>query len=272
MNKPSLSELMQKLKAAEARGPKNAPSVAVAAEGTSSAGPAPTTQAAITAAFPPGGAVVGAAEPSASGPVASSPQEQRVQSEKTLKALNNRRFVTELLRPENRYNAGAAYNKVFPGVKPASAQTMAVRMLSNVEVLDELDRQLKGIDASADLDEAWVYRQWRSIANANMFDVLDIDKSGKCHGFRMAPEDWSIDQQLAVSQLTFHNDGRLKTIRMVSREKAVDSIAKARKMFIYDESGTKVEDMAKLITERMHAAAKRTGRTFDHETGQIVRE
>lgn len=275
MSKPSLSALMKALKTAEVRGPKNpAGSAAATATPAGSDGGA-SLQAQVATA--PGASsldphVAEAATAVAQAPPAPSEQKQPSQTQKTLRELLVRRFVTELLRPENRYNATQAYIKVVAreGTTEKSARTMAVRLLAEVDVLDELDRQLKGIDASADLDETYVYRQWRAIATANLFSILEIDRAGRCTGFKVAPEDWTLEQQLSVTSITFHDSGHLKSLKLVDRQKAVDSIAKARKMFVYDESGTAVVDMAKLITERMSAAAKRTGRTFDHETGKVV--
>lgn len=264
LSKPSLSALMTALQTAEKRGPKNAPQGPITPVGTSAASDGGAVQP-----DPPVAATAGQ-EPTAPAPPA--PSAPREDTKKTLRALTVRRFVTELLRPENRYNASQAYMKVVAheGTNERSARANAVRYLAEEDVLAELDRQLKGIDASADLNEDYVYRHWRAIAQANIFQVLEINKDGVCTGFKTAPEDWSLEQQLSVTQISFHDNGKLKAIRLVDRQRAIENIAKARKMFVYDDSGTAVADMAKLITERMAAAAKRTGRTFDHETGRVL--
>lgn len=256
--KPSLSQLMSALKGAEKRTAKAEESTVAAPPKLDDGAPAPVT-------VEPAGTVEAGGE---SPPAPLLPKARTTAAQ--LEALRIRQFITALLKPENKYNAAAAYRSISPNCTPGSARTMAIKMLAREDVLDELDRQLKTITAAADLNEEWVYRQWRAIANADVFDLLNINEEGVCKGFIHHPDDWSKEQRLTVRRITFHPDGRLRELQLVDREKAVELVARARRMFMYDEAGNAITDMANLITQRMQAAAKRTGRTFDAQTGEIL--
>lgn len=200
---------------------------------------------------------------------AESPEEIKTR----LQRLKIQRFVTVLLSPECNHNATQAYLRTYASADCTveSAAANASRLLSNAEVLAEMKRQLTGIEAHADLDEDYVYRHWRAIAESDVFSVFKFDATMRCVGFHVHPDEMTKEQRLAIREITFDRDGRVKGVKLVDREKAVELIAKARKMFTPEtESGTAITDMAKMLRERLAAAYKRTGRVFDGLTGEQV--
>lgn len=201
-------------------------------------------------------------QPVASPPAAPSTREMT-------RTLLVRRFVTAYLR--NNMNASAAVREIRPDVSQKTSWTMGCELLQEEDVRTELHRQLRGIFEHTDMNEEWVYRHWRSMANSNIFDYLTIDSTtGKATGFRLSADDLTLEQQLNVRELKLDKDTRQVTsIKLVDREGTLANIAKALRMFkeLEDES---LATLAQDITERMQKASKRIPHTFDHETGEEI--
>lgn len=192
-----------------------------------------------------------------------------IDTQELRRALFVRRFVTEYLK--NGMNGALAYRTVRPGeVSNSSSAQRACELLECEDVHKELARQLKGIFTNADLDEDWVYRQWRSMAHSNIFDYVQVDPvTGKVLRFKLNPDELTLEQQLNIRRLRVDPETRLIVdIQLIDRKSAVDSVAKARKLFREVDSEA-LGDLAKEITERMQIASKKV-RTFDHDTGEEV--
>lgn len=109
------------------------------------------------------------------------------------------------------------------------------------------------------------------MAESDVFSVFKFDADHRCVGFHVHPDEMTKEQRLMIRGMKFNKDGSIKDVTLCGREKAVELIAKARKMFTPEtESGTAITDMAKMLRERLSAAYKRTGRVFDGLSGEQV--
>lgn len=180
-----------------------------------------------------------------------------------------RRFVTAYLRPENMFNGTAAYLAIHPGVAENTAASNAWKLLRNTEVRQELARQAKAIEQHADLDEAYIMAQYRAMAEANVFDYVDIDPTtGTVKFTRLSADLLTKEQQLAIRELKIDPEtGKVANIKLTDRKGAVDMMARVRKL-IGVEADESTAGLAEKITRRMQAASKRLGRTFDGKTGE----
>lgn len=177
-----------------------------------------------------------------------------------------RKFVTRLLA--NEFNASQAYRDVR-GDK-AGARVMGHRELQQPDVRAELHRQLGELLERLDLDEQWVYRQWKSMAESNIFDYVEIDENGMPTKWKLDPENLTWEQQLNIREIKFSpKTGHVTGIKLAGREDTVANVARARKMFI--ETQDKTNDLERFVTELMQRASKRY-RTFDHDTGEEIDE
>lgn len=185
------------------------------------------------------------------------------------RALFVRRFVTEYLR--NNMNASAAVRELRPDVSQKTSWTMGCELLQEEDVRTELHRQLRGIFRHEDMNEEWVYRHWRAMANSNIFDYVTVDSTtGKASAFRLSADELTLEQQLNVRELKFDKETRQVTgIKLVDREGTIANVAKAQRLFreLEDES---LATLAKDITELMQKASKRIPRTFDNDTGEEI--
>lgn len=187
------------------------------------------------------------------------------------RALFVRRFVSAYLK--HNMNAAQALRSVRKDVTKRSSRELAHRLLESDDARAELLRQLRGLSTHADLDEEWVYAQWRAMADANIFDYIDsIDPKTGIVTLKLDKDRLTLEQQLAIRRLKFDVKGRVADLELVDRSRAVDSVARARQMFreLEDESD---EGITKLITERMQKASKLLPppRTFDGTTGKEIK-
>lgn len=199
-------------------------------------------------------------------PPAPLPPPADIDAQKIRRPLLVRRFVTELLK--NGWDGAAAYREAN-GKDVKGCAVRACELLKCEDVRTELHRQLQGIITNADLDEDYVYRQYRAMANSNIFDYFVFNKDGSIKELNLDPEKLTLEQQLNVREMKWSPiTGKLVSFKLVDRKGSVDSIAKARKMFMgLDDAG--LHDIAKEITERMQKASKQV-RTFDNATGEEI--
>lgn len=206
---------------------------------------------------------------------APAPAENKEVLRARMRAQFVRQYVTELLRPRvgTRFNGTRAYMAVMKleekDCTVEQAANAAWELMNQSDVQAEIARQLKSIESYADLNEEYVYAQWRSIAEGDLFDIIKVSQAGRFEGFVIEPALMTKEQRLSVKKMTFSKTGIVQSIEMYGRTGALESIARARQMFTPDESGTQVADLAKQLTERLQRAAKRTGRTFDQEGRQV---
>lgn len=179
-----------------------------------------------------------------------------------------RRLVTAYLAHD--MNMLAAYRHVKPHVSESTAATEGYKQMMLPDVRAELYRQLKGVIAAMDNEEDFVKAHWKGMAMSNIFDYLKIDKTGVIKEVNLDPETLSLEQQLNVREIKIDAElMKVSNIKLVDRQSAVDSIAKANKMF----SELQSEDMAgvgKAVMEMLNSAAKRRGRVIDNDTGEDV--
>lgn len=177
-----------------------------------------------------------------------------------------RRFVTAYLREH--LNAAAALRSVRPDVKKRYSKQLAYELLQCDDVRAELFRQLKGISDNADLDEDWVYRRWRAMANSNILDYVTIDPATGAVTFNLDKHQLTLEQQLNIRRLKLDpKTSRIVDLELIDCKSVVDSIAKARRLFRELDDET-TESLAREITERMQSASKRIPRTFDHDLAE----
>lgn len=271
MSKPSLTAMMNKLAAAKAAGPKTRS--IESGPGGSQGPPVPDVADVTGSAAPPHAAVeapVPVVNPSAQ-PVRDVTKEQEVRER--ARRLEVRTFVRSMLTPGPGFmNARVAYHTVRPEVTEATAKNQGYEWLHSEDVKDEMRRQLRAIDKAADLDDQWVYDRWRAIANANLFDYLHVDATGKVT-WMVDTKDLTPEQQLVIREIEI--DPKTNTVRRVKLaniDQAVLNVAKARQMVDGNRDAGAV-DLAQRLTDRMERAKKRVpqlGRVFDNETGERI--
>lgn len=177
-----------------------------------------------------------------------------------------RRFVTAYIKHD--MDGAKAYREINPNAAQNSSWSRASELIQQDDVRAELARQLQGLFRHADMDEDWVFRQWRAMAFSDIFDYMDIDADGKVT-WKLDPEKLTQEQRLNIRGIKVDpKTGKVVELRLVDRQGAVESVAQARKLYsVLQDTGLK--DLVKEITERMQAASKHV-RTFDHDTGEEI--
>jgi hypothetical protein len=164
-------------------------------------------------------------------------------------------------------NAAASYRAVYPNANLNTSRQEGWRLMDDEDTKEEMERQLRAIDKAADLDDQWVYDRWRAIANANIFDYMDIDANGVADFSKLDPRRLTPEQQLCIEEVQLDKQGRVVKFKLASKNQAVANVARARQM-IDGKRDLAAVDLAKTITERMNRAAARVGRVFDNDTGR----
>jgi hypothetical protein len=165
-------------------------------------------------------------------------------------------------------NASACYRLINPDCTPTQANQEGWRMTQDQDVRDEYAKQLRAIDKAADMDDQWVYDRWRAIANATIFDYLDV-KDGVAV-FKLDPLHLTPEQKMAIEEIKVDpKTGAITHFKLASKNQAIANVARARQM-IDGKRDPGMVDLAQRITERMNKAAARVGRTFDNDTGSLV--
>ena len=178
------------------------------------------------------------------------------------RAVMIRQFVASYLR--HNLNASAALREVRPEVSSRSVRVRSHELLQQDDVRAELYRQLGGIIETLELDEDWVRRQWKSMAESDICDYIEVNKDTKAVRFVVDPEVLTKEQRLNIRRIKVDSlTSKIVELTLANREHAVELVAKAKKMFIELEQAG-LQDMAQEIVERMQRASKQMPRIFDN--------
>jgi hypothetical protein len=151
---------------------------------------------------------------------------------------------------------------------PAGARNISYRYLQSKTVQEELGKQLRAIDVAAQTDHEYLFRAMRSIVDSSLFDYgLKIQK-GKGDFSELSSDNLTPDQKANLREITFHEDGTIKSIKLASRDRALDMLNRAKNLYGERNEGAQV--IAERLRERMATAAKRVPALIDGATGETI--
>jgi hypothetical protein len=150
----------------------------------------------------------------------------------------------------------------------AGARNISYRYLQSKTVQEELGKQLRAIDVAAQTDAEYLFRSMRSIVDANLFDYGLKIVNGRGTWDTLNSEALTPDQKANLREIQFYPRGKIKSIKLASRDRALDMLNRAKNL--YGERGTEAGDLATKLRERMLAAAKRVPALIDGNTGEPI--
>jgi hypothetical protein len=168
------------------------------------------------------------------------------------------------------FNATEAMT-TLKGGQPLSrnqAQNTAYRYLQSKTVQEELYKQLRAIDVAAQTDHEYLFRAMRSIVDSSLFDYGLRISDGRGDFSQLNSEALTPDQKANLREITFHEDGRIKSIKLASRDRALDMLNRAKNLYGERNEGAQV--LAERLRERMAAASKRVPALIDGVTGELM--
>lgn len=94
--------------------------------------------------------------------------------------LKQRKFVKEYCVDENATQAA-----IRAGYSENGAGQQAHLLLKNIEILSEIEERREQLAAMAEIDEAWVVKQWKQIATADANELTQVRKVNcrHCNGY-----------------------------------------------------------------------------------------
>lgn len=111
-------------------------------------------------------------------------------------SLNDRqqRFVQEYCKDFNATQAG-----IRAGYSEKTAGQQAHELLKNLEIAEAIEERKEQLAALAEIDAAWVLRQWKQIATADPNEIMQLRRGccRHCHGFGHAYQ-WTEGEYVAA--------------------------------------------------------------------------
>jgi hypothetical protein len=137
------------------------------------------------------------------------------------------KFAREYIR--NGFNGTEAVIATIPGKRTrAAAGVAAHKLVANPMVQEAMRRELRAIDSLNEVDMEYLIRSFRSIAEASVFDYGIKIVNGRGDFTDFNHELLTLDQKANLREITFHDNGAVKTIRLASRERALDALMDAK--------------------------------------------
>lgn len=137
------------------------------------------------------------------------------------------KFAREYIR--NGFNGTEAVIATIPGKRSrAAAGVAAHKLVANPMVQEAMRRELRAIDSLNEVDMEYLIRSFRSIAEASIFDYGITVTDGKGDFSQFDSRLLTLDQKANLREITFHDNGTVKAIRLASRERALDALMEAK--------------------------------------------